>query len=174
MNNENDNNGFLTDLDFDFSQVFGLFKTIIKISTALGESIAYAQIISEVNDLLPYIDCTDVPDYALDMLKSMELSPAPKMGLESITAITYLYMAFFHAAKEEYEKALYCTSVVSIIPNRKIFNRNVVVEVKEYAAKFSQKIKSTIIEKQRTKQTDDELDRNCDGNKRVVLSSPIP
>lgn len=121
---------FLTDVYESYSDI----KPWLKVGQAAVISINIAETLTEVNELLPYTDCSEVPDYALTKLDSLNLPEKPKYGMEIATAAVYLYMGYFYLGKKDYTSARHCSEVVERIPNR--FGNASLREIKEFALRL--------------------------------------
>ena len=98
--------------------------------------------LQEAWDLLLYVDCTDVPDYALTQLDSLNLPVVPKYGMEPATAGVYFLEAlFYYYGKHDLDAANSCLEVVLRIPEwRVIYGKQTLIEIKEEAEKMKTEI----------------------------------
>lgn len=126
---------FITEISESYSDISNI-KRVVRFGESLHVTKDVVDTLKEVNELLPYIDCSDVPDYALTLLNSLNLPERPKYGMEIATAAVYLFMGYFYMGKEDYDKARYCTEVVEHIPYV-IYGKESLQEIKTCAARLN-------------------------------------
>lgn len=135
----------ITDLADVWSGIISPIKRVLDTIGVTTHTIKLKEVLDEVHEIMPYVDCTDVPDYALTLLDSLDLPSNPKYGLElSTAAVYYLEAFFFFYGKQDKESAIMCLGVVDDIPEwRVIYGKQTLLEIKEEAKKLRQQINTT-------------------------------
>ena len=110
-----------------------------KIIEAFEFSGRVKRVLDEVQELLPYLDVSDVPETVLTMLDTLNLSPSPTHGKENLTAYVYLIKAFCHYYRGDSFMSNRCVLIVEDVPEWKVLiNKKKLVEIKEIARLFKE------------------------------------